>query len=213
MLWKSVMVIKSTTVCPSVRETTLPKIILIQSEDSKALAKKVLQLLPFVNITNPNHSIKKYFKGEFKGIKGPPGEFKGIKEPPGKFKGIKGSQGEYKGIKGPKGGVKGVKGPTRDQNTPCPSRRSVVYMSADTYELIQHVSDKNSVALFRQVPIYYDENCLVENKPCCKSKTKCKTKGELKTFVKLKMRGGKLLLETSNDIKIINVGQYCKCQS
>ena len=197
MLWKSVMVIKSTTVYPSVKEKTLPKIILIQSEDSKALAEKVLQLLPFVNITNPNHSIKNYFKGEFKGIKVPPGEFKGIKEPLGEFKGIKEPPGKFKGIKGSQGGVKGVKGPTGD----------------DTYELIHHVADKNSVALFRQAPIYYDENCLVENKPCCKSKTKCKTKGELKTFVKLKMRGGKLLLETSNDIKIINVGQYCKCQS
>ena len=192
MLWKSVMVIKSTTICPSVKEKTqtLPKIILIQSEDAKALAKKVLQLLPCVNITNPNHSVsrqlvqRKYLKGEFKGIKGAPG-------------------------------VKGVKEPTGDQNTPCPSRRSVVYMSTDMYEVIYHVADENSVAFFRQTPVYHNENCLVENKPCCKSKTKCKTKGKLKTFAKLKMRGGKLQLATgtSNDIMRINVGQYCKCQS
>ena len=43
----------------------------------------------------------------------------------------------------------------------------------------------------------------------------CKSKEELKTYVKLKMRGGKLQLETgiSNNIKGIDVGQYCECQS
>ena len=88
-------------------------------------------------------------------------------------------------------------------------------MSTDTYEVIYHVADKNSVAFFRRAPIYYNENCSVKNKPCCKSKTKCKTKGELKTFAKLKMRGGQFQLATgtSNDIKTINIGQHCKCQS
>ena len=88
-------------------------------------------------------------------------------------------------------------------------------MNTDTYEVIHHVLDKNSVAFFRQTQIYHSKNCLTENKPCCKSKTKCKIKEELKTLVKLKMRGGKLQLATgtSNDIQRINVGQYCKCQS
>ena len=38
---------------------------------------------------------------------------------------------------------------------------------------------------------------------------------ELKTFVKLKMLGGKLQLATgtSNDIMRINIGLYCKCQT
>ena len=211
MLSKSVTVIKSITISPLVKEKNLPKIILIQSEDTKVLATKVLQLLPSVNITNPNNFISrqlaqsKSFKVEFKGIKRPMGESKGIGGPPGEFKGIKGSKGKTKEVKEPPG----------DRNTPCPSRSSVVHMSTDTYEVIYHVADKNSVAFFRQTPIYHSENCLIENKPCCKSKTKCKTKEELKTFAKLKMRGGKLQLATgtSNDIKRINVGQYCKCQS
>lgn len=221
ILSKSVAVIKNITICPSVKKKTLPKIILIQSEDTKFLAKKVLQLLPSVIITNLNISIsrqlvqRKSFKVEFKGIKGPTGEFKGIKEPKGGFKRVKGYPERVKEVKGSKGKTKGVKEPPGYQNIPCPSRRSVVYMNTDTYEVIHHVPDKNSVAFFRQTPIYHSENCLIENKPCCKSKTKCKTKEELKTFVKLKIRGRKLQLATgtSNDIQRINVGQYCKCQS
>lgn len=212
---KSVAVIENITICPSVKEKTLPKIILIQSEDTKFLAKKVLQLLPQVNITNPNTSIsrqlveRKSFKEEFKRIKGPTGEFKGG------FKRIKGYPERVQEVKGSKGKTKGVKEPPGYQNIPCPSRRSVVYMNTDTYEVIHHVLDKNSVAFFRQTQIYHSKNCLTENKPCCKSKTKCKTKEELKTFVKLKIRGRKLQLATgtSNDIQRINVGQYCKCQS
>ena len=114
---KSVAVIENITICPSVKEKTLPKIILIQSEDTKFLAKKVLQLLPSVIITNPNISIsrqlvqRKSFKVEFKGIKRPTGEFKGIKEPKGGFKRIKDTQKELKRLKDPKGKLKGLKNP------------------------------------------------------------------------------------------------------
>ena len=211
MLSQSVTVIKSITVSPSVEEKTLPKIILIQSEDAKALATKVLQLVSSVNITNPNNSIsrqfvqRKSFKGKSKGIKGPTREFKGIKGHPVSLK----------GVKGPTEKTAGIKEHPEDQNIPCLSSKSVVYMSTDTYEVIHHVADKDSVAFFRQTPIYHNENCLIENKPCCKTQTICKTKRELKTFAKLKMREGKLQLATgtSNDIKRINVGQYCKCHS
>ena len=83
------------------------------------------------------------------------------------------------------------------------------------YEIRKGLADKEGVAFFEKIPQYYDERCLAEDKTCCKTQTKCKTKEELKTYVKLKMRGGKLQLATgtSNDIKRINVGQYCKCQS
>ena len=211
MLSQSVTVIKSITISSSVKQKTLPKIILIQSEDAKALATNVLQLLPSVNITNPKNSIlrqlvqRKSFKGESKGIKGSPGKFKGIKGYPVRLKGVKGSTEKTEGIKEHLG----------DQNILCPSSKSVVYMSTNTYEVIYHVADKNSVAFFRQTPIYHNENCLIENKPCCKTERICKSKRELKTFAKLKMREGKLQLATgtSNDIKRINAGQYCKCQS
>ena len=98
---------------------------------------------------------------------------------------------------------------------PCPSTKHVVYMSNDMYEVKKGLVDKEGVAFFEKVPQYYDERCLIEDKTCCKTQTKCKTKEELKSYVKLKMRGGKLQLAsgTSNDIKRINVGKYCKCQS
>ena len=99
--------------------------------------------------------------------------------------------------------------------TPCPSTRHVVYMTNDTYEVKRVSVDKKGIEFFQQTPIYYDERCSAEDKVCCKKQTKCKTMKELKTFVKLKMLGGKLQLATgtSNDIKRINIGLYCKCQT
>ena len=99
--------------------------------------------------------------------------------------------------------------------TPCPSTRHVVYMTNDTYEVKLVSVDKKGIEFFQQTPIYYDERCSAEDKVCCKKQTKCKTMKELKTFVKLKMLGGKLQLATgtSNDIKRINIGLYCKCQT
>ena len=98
---------------------------------------------------------------------------------------------------------------------PCPSTRHVVSMTNDTYEVKSGLVDKNGIEFFQQTPIYYDDRCLVEDKVCCKKQTKCKTMKELKTFVKLKMLGGKLQLATgtSNDIMRINIGLYCKCQT
>ena len=98
---------------------------------------------------------------------------------------------------------------------PCPSTKHVVYMSNDMYEIRKGLVDKEGVVFFEKIPQYYDDRCLTEDRKCCKTQTKCKSKEELKTYVKLKMRRGKLQPATgkSNNIKGIDVGQYCKCQS
>ena len=167
-LLQCITLIKSIPVSPPTTKTILPRVILVSTKDAKVVAKQILQLLPFVNITKGNHFISR----------------RDVQHK------------ENSGI-------------------PCPSTKHVVYMSNDMYEIRKGLADKEGVAFFEKIPQYYDERCLTEDKTCCKTQTKCKTKEELKTYVKLKMRGGKLQLATgtSNDIKRINVGQYCKCQS
>ena len=169
-LLQCITLIKSIPVSPLTNKTTLPRIILVSAKDAKVVAKQILQLLPFVNITKGNHFISR-----------------------------RDVQHIFK----------------ENSGTPCPSTKHLVYMSNDMYEVKKGLVDKEGVAFFEKIPLYYDERCLIEDKTCCKTQTKCKTKEELKTYVKLKMLGGKLKLATgtSNDIKKINVGKYCKCQS
>ena len=143
---------------------------MVASQDTKAVAQRILQLLPSINITDNKRFISRRNVQNMFGV---------------------------------------------NFSTPCPSTRHVVYMTNDTYEVKRGLVDKKGIEFFQQTPIYYDERCSVEDKVCCKKQTKCRTMKELKTFVKLKMLGGKLQLATgtSNDIEKINIGLYCKCQT
>ena len=96
---------------------------------------------------------------------------------------------------------------------PCPSISFETRNKNDSYEVQYDSQDRKKVVSFKRSPSYYQERCANESQPCCsQAAAKCKTYNELKTFVRLIVVNGNILLVNSKDnIRVVAVGKYCKC--
>ena len=96
---------------------------------------------------------------------------------------------------------------------PCPSVSYETRNKNDSYEVQYDAEDKKNIVCFKRSPLYYQERCANESQPCCsQAAAKCKTHDELKIFVRLIVVNDHISLVNSKDnIRIVAVGKYCKC--
>ena len=110
-------------------------------------------------------------------------------------------------------GVRNTFGIKNQAKIPCPSISFETRNKNDSYEVQYDSQDRKKIVSFKRSPSYYQERCANESQPCCgQPAAKCKTYDELKTFVRLIVVNDNILLVNSKDnIRIVAVGKYCKC--
>ena len=110
-------------------------------------------------------------------------------------------------------GMRNSFGVKNQAKIPCPSVFSETRNKNDSYEIQYDAKDKKKIVSFKSSPLYYQERCANESQPCCsQAAAKCKTFDELKIFVRLIVVNDHILLVNSKDnIRIVAVGKYCKC--
>ena len=110
-------------------------------------------------------------------------------------------------------GMRNSFGVKNQAKIPCPSVFYETRNKNDSYEIQYDAKDKKKIVSFKSSPLYYQERCANESQPCCsQAAAKCKTFDELKIFVRLIVVNDHILLVNSKDnIRIVAVGKYCKC--
>ena len=111
------------------------------------------------------------------------------------------------------GTLKSSFGNNNPAKVPCPSTVSVRHNMNDSYEVQYGVENKKKIVSFKRSPLYYEQRCSNENKPCCRqTTTKCKTYWGQQTFVRLTVVNGQVsIVNGRNNITKFAVGKYCKC--